>query len=152
MRIVNHKDFVSGAMYGCVGIATAIGATQYSFGTTSAMGPGYFPFGAGVALAIIGVIVIAGSISPGATATRLGDWDLPKVGIIVAALLLFAVTLSPLGLVTALPLLVGISSLAHPESTWRGTVGAIAVLLPLIWLIFIRLLGVSIPLLPYFLR
>jgi hypothetical protein len=152
MKIVNEKDFLTGVFYGGLGLATAIGATRYDFGSASAMGPGYFPFMAGAVLVLIGLVVIAGSLGTGGRANRLERWDVRKIAIILAALILFAATLEPLGLVIALPLLVGISSFAHPEFTWRGTLATIAVLLPMIWLIFVYLLGVRIPLIPEILR
>jgi Tripartite tricarboxylate transporter TctB family. len=152
MKIVNEKDFLSGIFFGGFGIATAIGASNYSFGSASAMGPGYFPFLAGAILFVIGLVVIASSLGQGATEGRLERWDFKKISIILVALLLFAGALEPFGLIVALPLLVGLSSLAHPEFTWRGTLGTILVLLPLVWVIFVYLLGVRIPLLPVLLR
>ncbi|MHC5924178.1 tripartite tricarboxylate transporter TctB family protein, partial [Streptococcus pyogenes] len=40
------------------GVGFAWGATEYSFGTSAQPGPGYFPFGLGVLLAILGALVL----------------------------------------------------------------------------------------------
>lgn len=150
MRIVNQKDFATGAFFLVFGALTALGATRYPMGTSSAMGPGYFPLLAGLTLAVIGVIVLIGSLARAAEPARFGSWSLPRVLVILAAVLLFAATLEPLGLIVALPLLVGVSSLAHREFSWRMTLLVTAILLPLIWLIFKLFLGLAIPLTPDF--
>ena len=43
-------------MFLVVGVAFAWGSTAYSFGSSARPGPGYFPFGLGVILAILGAI------------------------------------------------------------------------------------------------
>jgi hypothetical protein len=45
-------------MFVVVGIAFAWGATVYSFGSSARPGPGYFPFGLGVILAVMGGLVL----------------------------------------------------------------------------------------------
>ena len=52
MKIKSQKDFYSGVVYAAVGVAFAWGATTYSFGSSARPGPGYFPFGLGVLLAM----------------------------------------------------------------------------------------------------
>ena len=58
MRIKSQKDFVSGILLVIVGAAFAVGATNYSFGVAVRPGPGYFPFGLGIILALLGVVVL----------------------------------------------------------------------------------------------
>ena len=53
MKIKSQKDFVSGIALIAVGGAFAIGATNYSFGTSIRPGPGYFPFGLGIIQAFL---------------------------------------------------------------------------------------------------
>ena len=55
MKIKSQKDFWSGLMFIVAGVGFAIGATNYSFGTSARPGPGYFPFGLGILLATAGV-------------------------------------------------------------------------------------------------
>lgn len=43
MKIKSQKDFLSGPMFTCVGLAFAIGATNYNIGSGARMGPGCFP-------------------------------------------------------------------------------------------------------------
>ena len=63
MKIKSQKDFWSGLMFVAAGLGFAVGATNYSFGTSARPGPGYFPFGLGVLLALLGAVVLFKSLS-----------------------------------------------------------------------------------------
>ena len=63
MKIKSQKDFWSGLMFMAAGLGFAVGATNYSFGTSARPGPGYFPFGLGVLLALLGAVVLFKSLS-----------------------------------------------------------------------------------------
>ena len=56
MKIKSERDFWAGMMFLLVGIGFAWGATTYSFGSSARPGPGYFPFGLGVLLALLGAV------------------------------------------------------------------------------------------------
>ena len=58
MKIKSQRDFVSGLLFLVLGVAFAWGATEYSFGNSARPGPGYFPFGLGILLAILGGLVL----------------------------------------------------------------------------------------------
>src|SRR5688500_6453894 len=66
LSIRNQKDFAAGALYIVVGLAFAIGATDYNLGTAARMGPGYFPFWLGLFLAAVGAVVLVRSVRAGA--------------------------------------------------------------------------------------
>ena len=57
MKIKSQKDFWSGLMFIVVGIGFAWGATNYSFGAAARPGPGYFPFGLGILMAILAAVL-----------------------------------------------------------------------------------------------
>jgi Tripartite tricarboxylate transporter TctB family len=150
LKILNQKDFASGVGFIALGAATALGALRYDLGSASAMGPGYFPLMTGMVLAFLGILVAVGACGPGAEATFLDRWNLRVIATILVALALFALTIESLGLVVALPLLVLVSSFAHPEFSWRMTLLLVAILLPLIWAIFVVFLGLAFRMLPDF--
>jgi hypothetical protein len=52
VKIKSQRDFWSGLMFIGVGLAFAWGATNYSFGSSARPGPGYFPFGLGILMAL----------------------------------------------------------------------------------------------------
>ncbi|VWX61939.1 conserved membrane hypothetical protein [Burkholderiales bacterium 8X] len=124
MKIKSQKDFLSGLMFTCVGLAFSIGATNYSIGTGARMGPGYFPLVLGAMLAIGGCIVMLTSLSsgpPGGDPVGRIAWR-PLV-LIIGANLVFGVLLGGLpsigipamGLMVAIYIMVIISSLAGPR-------------------------------------
>ena len=64
MKIKSQKDFWSGLMFSVVGVAFAWGATNYTIGESSRMGPGYFPrVLAGILMAFGLFVLIRGLIS-----------------------------------------------------------------------------------------
>jgi Tripartite tricarboxylate transporter TctB family len=64
---------------------------------------------------------------------------------------IFGVALPKLGMAISLPLLIGISSLASGEFHWKEVLFNAVVLTVGSWLIFIKGLGLTIPLWPVFL-
>jgi hypothetical protein len=150
MRIADQTNFAAGALYIAFGAAVAVGSLSYDIGSASRMGPGYFPLGAGIALTMTGLIVLIGALRGTGSTSRLSLWPLKNIGLILASVAAFAVSLETLGLIVALPLLVGISAWAHPDFSWRTTMISILLQLLLVWVVFVLLLGIRIPLLPTF--
>lgn len=151
MKIKSQKDFWSGVMFIVAGVAFAVGALNYSFGSSARPGPGYFPFGLGVLTAILGAVVLFTSLT---VETEDGDPIGPTAWrpllIIVGSIVLFGWTLPHLGMMLGLPLLVITCSLAGDEFHW-GEVIMNAVILTLgSWIIFIWGLNLTIPLWPTF--
>ena len=58
MKIKSQKDFWSGLLFVAIGIGFAWGATNYNFGSSARPGPGFFPFGLGLLMAILGSVVL----------------------------------------------------------------------------------------------
>jgi Tripartite tricarboxylate transporter TctB family len=150
MRIADQTNFAAGALYISFGVAVAVGSLSYEVGSASRMGPGYFPLGAGIALAMTGLIVLIGALRRRTSASRLSLWPLKNVGLILASVAMFAVSLETLGLIVALPLLVGVSAWAHPNFSWQTTAISILFQLVLVWVVFVMLLGIRVPLFPPF--
>ncbi|MGL6111917.1 MAG: tripartite tricarboxylate transporter TctB family protein [Rubrivivax sp.] len=152
MKIKSQKDFWSGLMFVATGLGFAAGATSYSFGSSARPGPGYFPFGLGILLALLGAAVLFKSLS---VETEGGDpigvipWK--PLGLITLAVVAFGVALPRLGMIASLPLLILIASLAGDEFKVKEVVINIVVLTVGSWLIFIKGLSLVIPLWPTFL-
>ena len=111
MKIKSQKDFWSGLMFVVAGLAFAAGATNYSFGSSARPGPGYFPFGLGILLALLGAVVLFTSLS---VETERGDpigpFPWKPLGLIVLSVAVFGAALPVLGMFLALPLLILISA------------------------------------------
>ena len=57
MKIVNGRDFWSGAMFIAIGLGFMIASREYQMGSAVRMGPAYFPTVLGGLLAVLGVAV-----------------------------------------------------------------------------------------------
>lgn len=151
MRIKSQKDFWSGLMFVVVGLGFAWGAREYSFGTSARPGPGYFPFGLGILLALLGGLVLFKALTlESENGDKIGDVAWKPLLVIVAAIAVFGFALPRLGLVLTLPLLVGIASLAGDEFKLREVLINATVLTALSWVVFIWGLGLVIPTWPTF--
>ncbi len=151
MKIKSQKDFWSGLMFIATGLGFAAGASNYSFGTSARPGPGYFPFGLGILLALLGALVLFKSLT---IETEGGDpvgaipWK--PLGLITLSVVVFGLALPKLGMVVSLPLLILIASLAGDEFRLKEVLINIVVLTLGSWAIFIKGLNLVIPLWPAF--
>lgn len=151
MKIKSQKDFWSGLMFIVVGLGFAWGALNYSFGTSARPGPGYFPFGLGILTAILGAVLVFGALTiETEDGEKIGHWPLKQLVIILGAVVLFGVLIPHIGMAVALPVLIGVSSLASGEFHWKEVLINSVVLTVFSWLIFIKGLGLTIPLWPDF--
>ena len=151
MKIKSQKDFWSGLMFVATGLGFAAGATNYSFGTSARPGPGYFPFGLGVLLALLGAMVLFKSLtveSEGGDPVGTIGWK-PLI-LIVLGVVAFGLALPRLGMIISLPLLIMVASLAGDEFKLKEVIVNIVVLTIGSWAIFIKGLNLVIPLWPSF--
>ena len=151
MKIKSEKDFWSGLLFVAVGVGFAWGATVYSFGSSARPGPAYFPFGLGILTAVLGASILFKSLTiETPDGDPVGPWPLKQSALILGAVILFGLTLPKLGMAVALPLLIGVGSLASGEFHWREVLINTVVLTIGCWLVFIKGLGLTIPLWPAF--
>lgn len=151
MKIKSQRDFWSGLMFMVVGLAFAWGATNYSFGASARPGPGYFPFGLGVLMALLGAVVLFKALTIETEGgDPIGPFAWKPLGFIVGTVAVFGWALPHLGMVIALPILVVIAALAGDEFHWGEALANAAVLTAGSWVIFIWGLKLTIPLWPAF--
>ncbi|AGW91462.1 MULTISPECIES: tripartite tricarboxylate transporter TctB family protein [Cupriavidus] len=151
MRIRSQKDFASGLMFILVGFGFSWVARGYSMGTAAKMGPGYFPFWLGIVLALLGVLVLAGSLSSKMEQDSLARWDIKTLLWILGSVVLFGLLLKPLGMVLSVLVLVLVSSMASHEFSWKGAI-LNAIILVLISLgAFVYGINLQMPVWPAFL-
>ena len=149
MKIKSHKDFFAGLMYLVVGGAFAIGATNYSFGTSIRPGPGYFPFGLGVILSILGLIVLYGAMTvERKNGDPIGSIPWRALICVVGAILFFGFFLPRLGFLISFPAMIIITSAGGKEFTWKDAILNAAILTVLSYAIFIYGLQLTIPVWP----
>ena len=149
MKIKSQKDFVSGIALIAVGLAFAIGATNYSFGTSIRPGPGYFPFGLGVILAILGLIVLYGAMTvERKNGDPIGSIPWRALICVVGAIVFFGFFLPRLGFLISFPAMIIITSAGGKEFTWKDAILNAAILTVLSYAIFIYGLQLTIPVWP----
>jgi hypothetical protein len=149
MKIKSQKDFWSGLMFVVVGVGFAWGALGYNFGTSARPGPGYFPFGLGALVAVLGAFILFEALTietPGGEPVGAIAWK--PLAVIVGSVVMFGALLPRLGMVITLPLLVIVASWAHDEFKLKEALINAAVLTVGSWLIFIKGLALTIPLWP----
>jgi hypothetical protein len=109
------KDFFAGLLYIAFGSAAVAIGRGYALGTAARMGPGYFPVLVGAVLVIVGLVVAARGVL--AKSERLQRLMIAPLALVLAAVLLFAVTIEKLGLVVAVLAVVVVGYLANAR--WR---------------------------------
>ncbi|RCS56509.1 tripartite tricarboxylate transporter TctB family protein [Parvibium lacunae] len=152
-RVLKSKrDFMSGLFF--IGLA-AFGvyhSGQYDMGTAARMGPGYFPMMLSIGLGLLGMVILVGSFL---SADKGDDGELetfhwkPLI-IILGAIILFGALLKPLGLILSLLVLIIVSSLGSAERQFKEILLSCAALAIFAWLVFIKGLGLVIPVWPAF--
>lgn len=112
--IRSRKDFVCGVLLFVFGILVLSEAFQYRMGTARNMGPGYFPVILGSLTVILSIILVVRSV-----AFMRPDSIEPiayrKLGIVLGAVVLYALALRPLGLPVALGAMILVAGLADEE-------------------------------------
>jgi hypothetical protein len=153
MSIKSHRDFWAGLMFLVVGVGFAIGATNYSMGTSARPGAGYFPLGLGVLTAVLGALILFEALSieteDGEPVGRIA-WR-PMI-VIFLTIMVFGALLPRLGMLLTIPILIVMTSLAGDEFHWRGVAINAAVLTFSSWVIFVWGLKLTMPLWPWFVR
>jgi putative tricarboxylic transport membrane protein len=114
------------------------------------MGPGTLPKGLAALLGVL-VAILAGSALLEKNAETIKRWSIRAPVLILGALIVFGLTVRPLGLVVAGPLAIVIGAFASDEVRWRETLVFGAVMTAFCIGLFKFALGLPIPLAPWLL-
>jgi len=147
--IKSHKNFWSGLVFVAAGGGFAWRALAYGLGDAATPGPGFFPLGLGLMLALLGGVLLFGALTletPGQDRVEGLRWR--PLLVLLGGVALFGVLLPRLGLLLSLPLLVLSTCLAGDEFRWREALLTAAVLTAGAWAIFEWLLKLHLPLWP----
>jgi Tripartite tricarboxylate transporter TctB family len=146
VKIRAPKDFWAGLMFIAFGVGFAWVAQNYQMGTSVRMGPAYFPTVLGGILAVIGLAILIQSLF--ATGGPVGKFYFRPLILIVLATVLFGILLKPLGLVLSLAVLVGVGAFGGFEFRWKEVTILYVVLAIFSVLVFVKGLGLPIPVWP----
>jgi hypothetical protein len=143
--IRHPKDFWTGIIFVFFGLAAVYIGQDYQMGTVGRMGPAYFPTILGTLLALIGAAaVIRSLLRPG---EAIGKFYLKNLALILAAVILFGVLMRGAGLVPAVLAVVLVSAYASPKFTWLPSLLIAAGLAVFSIVVFVKLLGLPLPIL-----
>jgi hypothetical protein len=106
----NVKDIGAGLIFIAIGLLFGLGSTGLEIGTALRMGPGYFPLVLAALLVALGLAIVAYGFGHTATGRLVVPWR--GLFLILAAPVVFGLTVRGLGLVPAIVLVALISAFA----------------------------------------
>ena len=140
------RSLLAGLALVAASAAFAWTAADYGIGTPRRMGPGFFPFYLGLIGTVLGALmVIRAFTAPASGGTRI---PLRRLFFIGAAFLLFALAIEPLGLILTLIGTTFLGAFADEEARPVQSLILAVGLAVAIWVVFVLLLGLTIPVWP----
>lgn len=146
-----RQDSVLGLFFAITGCIALLIALKYPFGTTSRMGPGFFPVVISTLLVATGIGILIRSISASCDPFPAITWK-PLV-MIPAAIIVFGVAIEPLGFLPAVLLLLVLSAATSVKFRldWKTSAGAL-LFAGLCTVLFVELIGLPMPVLGIWLQ
>lgn len=146
---LDSTGVITGLVFIGFGVMGWVLAGELTVGTSARMGPGYFPRMVSAALAGLGVVRLAIALArPGGPGESLREGLYVRpLAFTIMAVLTFAFV-DTLGLVAAVSAVVFVSALAAPPLKPLETAAIAAVLSGFAWLVFVKLLGLALPVWP----
>ncbi len=128
-------------------------AKSYERGSSVTPGPGYFPLGMGVILAVLGLMIaVAAILSRTDDGRPVGPIAWKPLITILLAVAMFGYLLPRAGLVVAMPLLFIMGAFASQEFRWRDAIIGSLLLTLGCWFVFDVVLNLMIPVWPSFIE
>lgn len=147
MKIRSPRDFWAGVMFIGIGAFFAVWAgVNYQMGSAVRMGPAYFPVVLGGLMAVLGLMVLVGSLT--AHGPAVAPFHFRPLIMITLSCVLYGYLMKPLGLVGATAALVFVGALAGHEFNWKETMVLFVVLVIFSVLVFVKGLTLPFPIWP----
>ncbi len=143
--IRNPKDFLSGLMFLTFGGGAILLGQDYEVGQAVRMGPGYFPMLLAGLLCLVGAVCMVRSLA--VAGTPMEKLAFKPLILIVLSTVVFGLLLRNAGLVAALAVSILLSALASSQFSARNTALTIVLLTAFCYLVFLKGLGLPIPVL-----
>lgn len=116
---INGKDIAAGALFAAIGLFFTVSTLlTLPIGQAFAMGPGYFPLCLGVVLTALGLAICVKAI--GKPAELFGQVSWRGVGLVMASIVFFGVTVRDLGFAPSLFVSVLLACLASDKLGWKA--------------------------------
>lgn len=148
LRLKSSSDLGAGILLVVIPLAFLITGWDLKHGTLFNMGPGHFPRYVAVLALLIGIVLIGKAIV--AENVALPRLNFRPLACVLASVAFFGFTIDTLGLPLTAICTVVLASLAAPKPTWRYIAMLAVGMSIFVSLIFVRALGLPIPLWPQF--
>jgi hypothetical protein len=144
LKIKSEEDFWAGVMFIGFGALAIFLAQDYPYGSTSRMGPGYFPTWLGICMLALGVaIAINGFRVEGPTVKKFAVRAMLLMGL---GFVVFGWSIDHIGFIPAMALLIFLGAAAGSEFRFKEVaIMAIALIIGC-WALFIKGLELPFPL------
>jgi hypothetical protein len=143
-KIKSLENFWSGVLFIGFGAATIVLCRDYPSGSAVSMGPGYFPTAVGYILAVLGTIIAATSLKIEGEGITPFAWR--PIILLSMAFAGYGLALDRIGFLSALLVLIVLSSAAGRDFKWKEVLIMSAALIAGCWVLFIKLLALPLPL------
>ena len=144
MKITSQEDFWAGIMFIAFGLLAIYISQDYPFGTTSRMGPGYFPTWLGIIMAVLGVMVAATGFR--IKGEGVGKFAYKAMVLLSVAFVFFGWAIDHLGFVPALFVMIFLAAAAGKEFHFKEVLMMSVFLIIGSWALFIWGLELPFPL------
>ncbi|MCL4552688.1 MAG: tripartite tricarboxylate transporter TctB family protein [Candidatus Marsarchaeota archaeon] len=144
---MKKQHLIADGVWLVLGLAVSAESWRLNVGTFSVPGPGFLPFWAGALLAILSLISLLRTTTepPDEEPSVWAGVNIPKLGLVILALLLYVVLFNTLGfLLCTFLLLLFLFRVVEPYR-WYVVLLASALSLASVYVLFVRLLDVRLP-------
>jgi hypothetical protein len=146
MRIKGEQDFATGLMFIAIGAAALWVGADYAMGTAQRPGTGVLP--RILAWCLIGTGALLGARSTLVEGPRLSGWAWRPAIMVTLAAIAFALLVDRAGLIATMAVSLTLAALGTPETRWREYFLFLLFLMAIGAVVFIKALGMPIPLWP----
>lgn len=112
-KLAGDQDALTGLIFMALGAIGLLIAWRYEFGTSTEMGPGYFPRVLSGLLIAFGLVILVRGLRSGVSVD--GIWAWVPLALVTLSIVLFGATIERLGLVPAVALLIVVCAYAGHE-------------------------------------
>jgi hypothetical protein len=150
MNRLDDRDLWAGIVLAAIGVAALLLGADLTQGTAADMGEGYVPRAMALALIALGALIggLALRRGLGKSHDRFEGVRLRPIAFVSAAVLVFAATLSSLGVVVAIAATSFTANFAGQPLSWRALIALVVVLTAGVVAIFVWGLGLPLRILP----
>ena len=140
------RDVVGGVVIMAIGTGFLLVGQELDFGTSFRMGPGYFPTILSIILILMGAALALLALRQPAEEHGFGGIPWRGVVLVIGGTIFFGFALRSLGFIPVLFLLVFATAWASNYARWRTVLPLALGMTLFCWLVFIRGLGLPLPL------